>query len=140
MRVCSHPSEWYSWHFPELVKIVNDNILYARCALAIGNREEFDEDEYALLRQSTDYYRSRPCRVFRKLQDITNDEEKARLVIAAAKTSMGYTISEFDIRGLTRFAERVVHLSEYRENLADYLHDKYAWNTSFLGEVLTSTG
>lgn len=39
--------EWYSWHFPELVKIVNDNILYARCALAIGNRENFDESAYA---------------------------------------------------------------------------------------------
>jgi len=35
--------EWYSWHFPELVKIVNDNILYARCAIAIGNREQIDE-------------------------------------------------------------------------------------------------
>lgn len=55
-----------------------------------------------------------------------NDEERAKLIIAAAKTSMGYTISEFDIKGLTRFAERVVHLAEYREDLADYLHDKYA--------------
>ena len=27
--------EWYSWHFPELVRIVPDNYQYARCALAI---------------------------------------------------------------------------------------------------------
>jgi RNA processing factor Prp31 len=29
-------SEWYSWHFPELIKIVNDNILYARLVRLIG--------------------------------------------------------------------------------------------------------
>ena len=22
--------EWYGWHFPELVKVCNDNIMYAR--------------------------------------------------------------------------------------------------------------
>jgi len=99
--------EWYSWHFPELIKIVNDNILYARCALAIGNREQIDEDD-----------------VSPKLNAILGDEEKVRLVLAAAKTSMGYTISEFDLKSLTRFAERVVHLTEFRESLQDYLHDK----------------
>jgi len=28
--------EWYGWHFPELAKIVNDNILYAKCVKAMG--------------------------------------------------------------------------------------------------------
>lgn len=59
-----------------------------------------------------------------KLVDILGDEEKARLVVAAAKASMGYTISEFDLKSLTRFAERVAHLAEFRESLQDYLHDK----------------
>ncbi len=27
--------EWYSWHFPELVKVVNDNYQYARIALLV---------------------------------------------------------------------------------------------------------
>lgn len=31
--------EWYSWHFPELVRIVPDNYQYARCALAIQVRD-----------------------------------------------------------------------------------------------------
>lgn len=29
--------EWYGWHFPELFKIVPENILYARTAKTIGN-------------------------------------------------------------------------------------------------------
>jgi nucleolar protein 56 len=30
--------EWYSWHFPELARIVKDNFMYARCAKYIGSR------------------------------------------------------------------------------------------------------
>lgn len=36
--------EWYSWHFPELVRIVSDNYQYARLALAIQEKSELTED------------------------------------------------------------------------------------------------
>lgn len=32
--------EWYSWHYPELVKIVNDNIKFVQLVKLIGNRDE----------------------------------------------------------------------------------------------------
>jgi len=28
--------EWYSWHFPELAKIVTDNLTYAQTVILIG--------------------------------------------------------------------------------------------------------
>lgn len=33
--------EWYGWHFPELFKIVPENILYAKTAKTIGNLNFF---------------------------------------------------------------------------------------------------
>lgn len=30
--------EWYGWHFPELVRILNDNLVYARLVLHVGTR------------------------------------------------------------------------------------------------------
>ena len=30
--------EWYSWHFPELAKIVTDNVVYAESVQLIGMR------------------------------------------------------------------------------------------------------
>jgi len=30
--------EWYGWHFPELTKIVTDNIQYAKVVKTMGNR------------------------------------------------------------------------------------------------------
>ena len=31
--------EWYSWHFPELVKLVNDNYTYCRLVQLIRRKE-----------------------------------------------------------------------------------------------------
>ena len=36
--------EWYSWHFPELGRIVKDNLSYARAAEYIGKRDSLTED------------------------------------------------------------------------------------------------
>ena len=36
--------EWYSWHFPELVKIVNDNYQYARLALFVKEKTSLSEE------------------------------------------------------------------------------------------------
>lgn len=30
--------EWYSWHFPELSKIITDNQTYAKAVIMIGMR------------------------------------------------------------------------------------------------------
>ena len=35
--------EWYSWHFPELIRIVPDNYQYSRLALQIKNKSDLTE-------------------------------------------------------------------------------------------------
>lgn len=45
--------EWYGWHFPELTKIVQDNILYARTVKLMGDRVnaaklDFSEVEFLI--------------------------------------------------------------------------------------------
>ena len=37
--------EWYSWHFPELVKIVNDNYQYSKLALLIKDKQSLTEEK-----------------------------------------------------------------------------------------------
>ncbi len=37
-------SEWYSYHFPELVKIVNDNFLFAKLVHLIKRRNNINEE------------------------------------------------------------------------------------------------
>ncbi|KAM7477203.1 hypothetical protein LguiB_024446 [Lonicera macranthoides] len=95
--------EWYSWHFPELVKIVNDNYLYAKVAKYVENKSELFEDKLS------------------GLTDIVGDEDKAKEIIEAAKASMGQDLSPLDLINVKQFAQRVIDLAEYRKKLYDYL-------------------
>ncbi|TKY55312.1 Nucleolar protein 56 [Spatholobus suberectus] len=114
--------EWYSWHFPELVKIVNDNYLYAKVAKFIEDKAKLSEDKIP------------------DLTDIVGDEDKAKEIVEAAKASMGQDLSPVDLINVQQFAHRVMDLSEYRKNLYDYLVAKMndiAPNlASLIGEVV----
>ena len=70
--------EWYGWHFPELGKIVTDNVVFAQAVQLIGMRthvKNLSDDE---------------------LQDCVQSEDVAEEVRQAAEISMGTEITEDD--------------------------------------------
>jgi len=56
---CMRLKEWFSWHFPELSKIVTDNAIFVKCVNLIEKRDNVTEE----LKES--------------LTEIVLDEEKA---------------------------------------------------------------
>jgi len=114
--------EWYSWHFPELGRIVKDNVLFARVAYLIKNKANFDESKVP------------------EIAEILNDPDLAQAVFQARKSSTGYDISDFDIQCIENFASRVIALVKYRSELSDYLVKKMndiAPNlSSLIGEIV----
>ena len=114
--------EWYGWHFPELVKIINDNYMYARVAMHVKNRANFTAE------------------MLPGLVEIVGEAEKAEEVMKAMNASMGQDISPIDLINIQTFAQRVISLAEYRHKLYDYLLEKMhnvAPNLSALiGEVV----
>ncbi|KAF0718044.1 hypothetical protein AaE_010727, partial [Aphanomyces astaci] len=98
--------EWYSWHFPELLKIVPDNYVYARCAAFIQHRTSLSEESVE------------------ELSKLTMDEDKAAAIVAASRTSMGMDMSELDMLNVANFTSRLIGLAEYRQQLHAYLHSK----------------
>ncbi|KAG6497172.1 hypothetical protein ZIOFF_045061 [Zingiber officinale] len=114
--------EWYSWHFPELAKIINDNYLYAKIAKLVENKSDLSETNIP------------------ELSELVGDEEKAKEIVEAAKASMGQDLSPVDLINVQQFAQRVINLSEYRKNLYEYLVTKMndiAPNlASLIGEVV----
>ncbi|XP_010499575.1 PREDICTED: nucleolar protein 56 [Camelina sativa] len=98
--------EWYSWHFPELVKIVNDNYLYARVSKIIEDKSKLSEEHIPML------------------TEVLGDEDKAREVVEAGKASMGQDLSPVDLINVQTFAQRVMDLADYRKKLHDYLVTK----------------
>ncbi|RFU29096.1 hypothetical protein B7463_g7246, partial [Scytalidium lignicola] len=91
--------EWYGWHFPEMGRIVNDNLAYARIILKVGMRSNTSNTD---------------------LSDILPEEIEAA-VKAAAEVSMGTEITEEDLENIKLLAEQVVGFTEYRQQLSSYL-------------------
>lgn len=99
--------EWYAWHFPEMTKIVTDNIVYAKVARVVRVRDSFSPDN------NKD-----------KLVDACGSEEVAEEILKAMKMSMGQDIVEMDMSNIDHFAHEVVKLAAMRQSLHDYLKAK----------------
>jgi len=114
--------EWFGWHFPELVKIIPDPLMYCRVVKLIKSRDQMSSVSEA------------------ELGDLVLDESLGRQVFDAAKMSAGTELSPLDQTTISRFADRVVSLCEYRKSLWKYLSDKMdaiAPNlTALIGELV----
>lgn len=91
--------EWYGWHFPEMDRIVNDNLAYARIIMSMGTRDNAVNVD---------------------LSDILPEDIEQRLK-SGAEVSMGTEIGEFDLENIKLLAEQVISFTEYRQQLSQYL-------------------
>ena len=111
--------EWYGWHFPELAKIVTDNIVYANLSKLIGIRDEFDFDANR-----------------EKVAEIAGSEEVADEIKKAAMHTMGQDMEESDMKNIHHFADQVIKLSNMRAHLQKYLKNKEKLSTELRKNLL----
>ncbi|XP_015158347.1 probable nucleolar protein 5-2 [Solanum tuberosum] len=94
--------EWYGWHFPELAKIVQDNILYAKAVKLMGDRTNAAKLDFS---------------------EILPEEVEAALK-EASMISMGTEVSDLDLENIKDLCTQVLSFSEYRAQLYDYLKSR----------------
>ncbi|XP_028556174.1 probable nucleolar protein 5-2 [Dendrobium catenatum] len=94
--------EWYGWHFPELAKIVQDNIQYAKAVKLMGNRANAVNLDFS---------------------EVLPEEVEAELKEAAV-ISMGTEVNDLDLANIRELCDQVLSLSEYRGQLYDYLRSR----------------
>lgn len=94
--------EWYGWHFPELSKIVSDNIAYIKTVLAIGMRTNT---------VSTDLSEILPEEIETQVKEI-------------AEVSMGTEIAPEDLENIEALCRNALDLHEYRGQLFEYLKNR----------------
>ncbi|KAF6011158.1 snoRNP complex protein nop56 [Brettanomyces bruxellensis] len=115
--------EWYGWHFPELAKLVPDNKKFCKVMLFVKDKASLTPESLHDLAALVD-----------------EDASVAQKIIDAARISMGQDVSESDMKNMSAFAEKTLHMIEYRESLSKYLTDKMhvvAPNLSeLIGEVV----
>merc|ERR1712225_76148 len=91
--------EWYGWHFPEMSRIVNDNVLYAKVIREMGMVKNA---------ANTD------------LSDVLPEDMEEELK-SAAQVSMGTEISEEDLENINLLCTQTLSLQDYRTELYDNL-------------------
>ncbi|KAJ3255858.1 Nucleolar protein 58 [Boothiomyces macroporosus] len=96
--------EWYGWHFPEIAKLIVDNVAFAKTIKAMGFRTNASTTDFS---------------------DILPEELETALK-EAAEVSMGTEISEEDIENITYLCDQIISISEYRAQLYDYLKNRMA--------------
>ncbi|EOR01936.1 hypothetical protein E3P92_02270 [Wallemia ichthyophaga] len=94
--------EWYGWHFPEMAKIISDNIAYAKIIKLAGFRTNIPSTDLSSL--------------------LPEDLEQA--IKVAANISMGTEISDTDIEHILSLSEQVISIAAYRQELYDYLRNR----------------
>lgn len=94
--------EWYGWHFPELGKVVTDNLAFAKTVQKVGIRTNVS---------TTDLSEILP-------------EEIEEQVKEMAEISMGTEISEEDIANIRHLCEQIIEITDYRAQLYDYLKNR----------------
>ncbi|KEY64082.1 hypothetical protein S7711_07444 [Stachybotrys chartarum IBT 7711] len=94
--------EWYGWHFPEMAKILNDNMAYARVIKATGKRTAMVDTD---------------------LSDILSSEME-EAIKAAADISMGTDITDEDLDNVMLMADQVIKGIEYRAEITSYLESR----------------
>jgi nucleolar protein 56 len=92
--------EWYSLHFPELDKLVDDHEIYSKIVSEIGSRENINPDT---------------------LKDLGLQDQKVKKILEAAKKSIGADITDLDLKAIRYLSTTIVNLYEIRRSLTDYL-------------------
>ncbi|CAH8639357.1 snoRNP complex protein nop56 [Schistosoma haematobium] len=104
---CMRVKEWFSYHFPELSKIVPDNPTFVKVIGLIRTRAGATEEN------------------LEALEALTNSQV-ASDIIESAKSSVGFDITDDDAENLATFTEKINALIERRRLTQEYLAKKLA--------------
>lgn len=110
--------EWYGWHFPEMAKILTDNIAYAKVIKAMGTVPHAFMEHITNL--NAGFRTNAATTDFSKILP----EDLEATIKAAAEISMGTEISDSDIAHIHTLCDQVIDIAAYRTQLAEYLRNR----------------
>ncbi|MFH1721816.1 MAG: C/D box methylation guide ribonucleoprotein complex aNOP56 subunit [Candidatus Altiarchaeota archaeon] len=101
-RIVERAREWYSLHFPELDHLVSNHETYVSFLSEIGERSGF------------------------QIGKLNLEPKFAEKIVAAAKTSLGASLSSEDISAIQAFNAPALKILEAQKGLEDYVGKKMA--------------
>ncbi|KFD58753.1 hypothetical protein M513_00446 [Trichuris suis] len=112
--------EWYGWHFPELGKMLTDNMTYVKVVSRVGMRQGFKA---------------------KRLKSLLSEEDIAE-VQDLALHSVGSEITNEDSDRIKELCTQIIELDSYRDSLNEYMRVRMASlapnMTALVGEVMAA--
>lgn len=96
---CMRVKEGYSWHYPELAKIVSDNETYVWLVSLIGNKANINKIS------------------LEEITELTGDEGLSKKIIERTQSSVGNSLNEVDEASLVDFSDYVIRHFDYKRDL-----------------------
>lgn len=93
--------EWYSIHFPELDRLVQDHEAYIKLVLTLGHRESFTKEAV--------------------ISAAGLSEKDAERIAEASADTLGAQFDEIDINSLKRTCKEIISLFELRKEVSAYI-------------------
>ncbi len=94
--------EWYSLHFPELDRLIEDHLQYSKIVSTFGYRDNVTVEG---------------------LKEIGLNDSKASKIYDAAKKSIGADISDDDLKAIRMLSDNILEKYKIRDNLTNYLEE-----------------
>ena len=93
--------EWYSIHFPELDRLVQDHEAYLKLILTLGNLDKFTKPSV--------------------IDAAALPEAKADEIAAASRTTLGAPFDEIDFNAIQNAAREILRLYDLRKEVNNYI-------------------
>jgi len=93
--------EWYSLHFPELDRLVQDHEAYVKLVLALGHRENFTKEAV--------------------VSAAGLSEQEAERIAEASVDTLGAQFDEIDVDSLKRICKEILSLHDLRKDVSNYI-------------------
>ncbi len=93
--------EWYSLHFPELDRLVQDHEAYVKLVLALGHRDAFAKEAI--------------------VSAAGLSEQEAERIAEASADTLGAQFDEIDVGALKRTCREILSLYELRKEVSSYI-------------------
>ena len=94
--------EWYGLHLPEMDDIIDEHRDYVKIVYHLGSRDNFTVEA---------------------LKDLGIPEGTAKKLAEAARSSMGASLTEFDLQAIRGLAKATLDLYELRDALEEYVDE-----------------
>ncbi|KAJ9520732.1 hypothetical protein QJQ45_007600 [Haematococcus lacustris] len=118
--------EWYGWHFPEMTKVVSDNIQYAKAVKLMGTRDAAAATSFAGILEEDVEQQLRDAAIISMGTEISGEDLVGGQQGQQGQLGRQWQQGQQDQANIRDLCDQVIDLSEYRAQLFDYLRSRMA--------------